>query len=257
MSNRDILIALSYIYNGDWDKIYDVIKKKDDDFDIASNYKFKPHKYQILTILDKEYPDYLRNVFKPPFVLFYYGDISLINNIEHKLAVVGTRDCTPYGVSITEELVSGLSNEYVIVSGGASGIDTIAHRAALKSKKKTICVLGSGINNYYPKDNALLFETIKRKGLLISEYPDKVFPTTLTYPYRNRLIAGFSKAVLMSEAPYKSGAHITVSYALADNKEIFVPPFKIGEETGMLNNKLIQQGACLVTSAEELEFFLK
>ena len=216
---------------------------------------YKKTKCKTLTIMDPEYPLYLKQLHRPPIVLFYYGDISLINeeNMKKNLAVIGTRSCTEYGLKETNRIVSELGKNCNIVSGLAKGIDAMAHQTALDVGTKTIAVLGSGINNPYPKENIELYkDIIKRGGLVVSEYPNFSSPLQFHFPIRNRLIAMFSKALLVTEAyDYNSGTGITARYAYSFNKKVMAIPYP-ADVLNSYCNYLIQEGAVLVRSAEDV-----
>ena len=255
IEGRDILIYLAIKFRGDWDKIRDTITGKNfvDAKEVEElNSTDKSNK---LTILDPEYPEWLRAIYKPPFVLFYYGDISLIKNIDKNIAVVGSRQYSEYGKETTFILVKDICARYVIVSGLARGIDSIAHETAIKNGGKTIAVLGSGIDVCYPSDNKVLYKKIKKDHLLVSEYPSDTPPEPQLFPLRNRIIAGLSKAVLVTEASERSGTLITVHYALAANKDVMCVPHPAGTHSSC--NRLISQGAYLVESGEDIDNIMK
>ena len=172
---KHVLIYLAIKFAGDWDLIYQTIIKKEMFNAKVVEEAVNSLKCKVVTIFDKEYPQILRTIYKPPFVLFYYGDISLINDYKKCLGVVGSRDPTSYGLKITEKLVSEVSPELIIVSGLALGIDAAAHRAAINSYGKTVAVLGGGIDYVYPKENLDLFQEVKENHLLLSEVPGKEF----------------------------------------------------------------------------------
>ncbi len=252
IEQRNILIYLSYITNGNWDQMLKIIntKKLDIDENLINN-EISKMKCKTLTMLDKEYPSYLKALYKPPLVLYYYGDISLLDNLNNNLAVVGSRANSTYGEKITREIVNDISNKYTIVSGMALGIDSIAHTACLDNKGKTIAVLGSGIDYPAPKTNTdIYYRIIKNGGLVISEYPGDLEPLPEFYPIRNRLIAGFSKAVLVTEAKLFSGTSITVNVALALGREVMCLPYLAGENS--LCNLLIRDGATLVENSRDV-----
>ena len=175
MDSRKILIYLALKYKGDWDSIYHDISNhatldiNEDLVDVALSKMTS----NAVTILDSEYPDTLKNIYRPPFVLFYHGNIKLLDCKYKSIAVVGSRKCSEYGLECTEKLVKDLCKEFVIISGLAEGIDSCAHACALKYKGKTIGVLGSGINNIYPDSSKDLYEIMKKTQLVISEYPEK------------------------------------------------------------------------------------
>ena len=254
MTSQELLIAEAIFFRGDWDKIYDAINLK----------KFLPNsqvaelnrqmKCKAITILDKDYPMQLRQMFKPPLVLFYYGDISLLKDSNKCLAVVGTRHPSAKGAAITKEIVSETSKYMVTVSGLAYGIDRIAHESAINSNGKTIAVLGCGINVCYPIENEDIYNEIKNNHLLISEYPEGVSPDPSKFPLRNRIIAGLSKGVLVTESKIQSGTSITARFALDSGIEVMCVPSNDYNQSGC--NLHIKQGAALVESAKDVLFVL-
>ena len=201
------------------------------------------------TIISSDYPDALKEISCPPFVLFYHGNLNILNG--KCIGVIGKRVPSEYGSNITDKIVCDLvKNEYTIVSGMALGIDTLAHRSALKNKGKTVAVLGSGINYCYPKRNQDLYAQLKSNHLIISEKPGDYVPQAKDFPSRNRLIAGLSESVVVTEAEKRSGTMITVGYALDQGKDIYCIPSRIGDPMGC--NLLIQQGAKLVLTVNDI-----
>ena len=201
-----------------------------------------------LTIISNEYPNELKDIYQPPFVLYCKGDISILK--EDGIAVVGTRTPTAYGKNITEQFVKGLVlNDFVIISGLAMGVDTIAHKTALSNKGKTIAVLGGGFDHIYPAFNYDLSKQVEKNGLLISEYSPSIKPALYTFPFRNRIIAGLAKGVLITEAGEKSGALHTKEYALENGKEVFAVPGNINSAMSKGTNRLIRtlQGSCVLS----------
>lgn len=249
-SPREILIGIAYKYHGDWDKIYQSLYKKEDIKIEEINDALNSIKCHTLTILDEEYPETLRNIYRPPFVLYYYGDISLIKDYTKCLAVVGSRDYSPYGETSTRNIVKDLKEDIIVVSGLAKGIDAIAHEEAIKSHHKTIAVLGTGIDYCYPLENIHLYEEIKKNHLLLSEYYGDFSGKPENFPIRNRIIVGLSKAVLVTEAKEKSGTLTSVSIASTNNRDLLVIPYPIDVKNEC--NHLIQLGAYLVTSGEDV-----
>ena len=168
------------------------------------------------------------------------------------IAIVGARDATQYGKKIAYNLAKELSEQnIVIISGLAIGIDSYAHKGSLE--KGTIAVLGSGIDNIYPKENLeLAREIIKNKGCIISEYPLGTKPEKQNFPQRNRIISGISKGVLVIEAKEQSGTLITVDFALEQGRDVFVLPGNIDSINSIGTNRLIQEGAKLVTTYKEI-----
>ncbi len=231
---RNLLISLAIKYRGDYFKIEKAIKNNE-------QIKEKIPLQQAITILDKEYPKQLLDLEFPPFVLFYQGDIGLLNN--ELIAVVGSRSCSAYGKKCTIDIVETLNKSYTIVSGLAKGIDSIAHKHA----KKTIAVLGNGLNYYYPLENKSLYQYLKNSQLVISEYPLDVKPRKHHFPFRNRIIAALSKSIIVTEASYKSGTMLTVNEALTLNRDIYAIPYSYDELINCGTNILIQQGANILT----------
>lgn len=251
----NILAYLSYINEGDWDKIYGNIRnKKTFDLDeIDRTVKLINSKF--VTILDEDYPQILKNVYKPPFVLYYHGDLSLAKNYEKCLSVIGSRDCSNYAIKATQHLLKGLLDRYNIVSGLALGIDAVAHEFALDNGGKTIAILGSGINYCHPKTNLDLYKKIKDKGLILSEYPNELAPKPEYFPFRNRIVAALSKGLLVAEAKARSGSLVSVMYATSLSRDIFCPPYSIFSECEC--NHIIKDGAFLVTTSEDIIEVLK
>lgn len=247
---RDIMLYLSCINDGNWLDIYKSIKNKEKFDQVKLNEFKKSITSNYITILDDDYPEVFKNVIYPPYVLFYRGDISLIKE-KNIMAVIGARENTLYGEQMTKKLVIDLVNRgYIIISGLARGIDSVAHTTCLENGGKTIAVVGSGLNFTYPKENYHLQKEIEENGLIISEYPDFVKPKAIHYPYRNRLIAILSKSILVTEAKLKSGTMITVRHGLEYGKDIYVVPTLANIGSGC--NKLIKEGAQLVETVDDI-----
>ncbi len=209
-------------------------------------------KITLLSIHDTGYPELLKHIYLPPPLLYVRG--TLIAD-EPKVAVVGTRKASPYGLEVTKTLVSKLSPMLTIVSGLAYGIDTEAHKAALGAGGKTIAVLGSGIDqkSIFPQINVQLAEEIIAKGgALISEYPPGAPGLSHHFPERNRIISGLSLGTIITEAPIKSGAMITARLALEQNREVFAMPGPVFNPRSEGPLRLIQQGAHLILSGEDV-----
>lgn len=250
MTKRNTLIALAVIYKGNWQEILKVIRTGDLPSENEMDEAVKSVKSNVLTFFDEEYPAYLKEMYMPPLVLFYYGDISLIQDPSKNLAVIGSRECSPIGAKNTKSFVSSLVHRYVIVSGLARGIDSIAHQEAINSGGKTIAVLGSGIDFCYPIRNEELYKIIKDNHLVISEYPGDTQPIQDLFPTRNRIISQISKGVLVTESTPKSGTSITVNYALNMSREVMCVPSSDLGNSGC--NKTIKEGAFLVEDAEDV-----
>jgi len=207
---------------------------------------------KIITLDNDEYPPSLKEIYNPPFALYVKGSIRSENI---NIAIVGSRKVTPYGKQVTQALARNLAEAgLTIVSGMATGIDTIAHTESLKAGKETIAVLGNGLDtqNIYPPTNRRLAEEISASGAIISEYPIGTPPLRHHFPSRNRIISGLSVGVIVTEATEESGALITAKHAIDQNKEIFAVPGSIFSESSVGTNNLIKSGACPITSAREI-----
>jgi len=206
--------------------------------------------YSLLTLEDKEYPQYLREIFDPPYVLYYAGNIEVLKG--PAVSIVGTRKPTPYGRAVAEKLAGDLASRgLVIVSGLARGIDSIVHWGALKGGQ-TVAVLGSGLENIYPRENKPLFENIKDKGVVISEFPLKAPPVGFHFPIRNRIISGLSMALVVVEAAKRSGTLISARLALEQNREVMAIPGTVTSDYSQGTNWLIKTGAKLVDTWEDV-----
>jgi DNA processing protein len=209
------------------------------------------HRVRILTLDDPAYPENLRNIFDPPFVLFLRGEI--VSKELFSIAIVGTRMATIYGMNMAGKISSQLGQLGItIVSGGARGIDTAAHQAILSIKGHTIAVLGCGVDVTYPSENLRLFEQIIQTGGLISEFPMGSLPLRQNFPRRNRIISGLSIGVVVIEAPRKSGALITASTALEQGREVFCVPGEADSFTMKGSHQLLKEGAKLVEDVGDI-----
>ena len=207
---------------------------------------------RILTIQDAEYPGRLQNIYDPPCLLYVKGRLPAIDE-EAAVAVVGTRDCTPYGVACAEKLGYGLSSGgAVVVSGLAKGIDAAASRGALRAGGVTVGVVGNGLDVHYPYESRYLYEDIAAAGALLSEYPPGTEPAGSHFPARNRIISGLSLATLVVEAPERSGALITAETALEQGRDVFAVPGPIDAPASVGCNRLIRDGAGLVSDAWDI-----
>jgi DNA processing protein len=210
------------------------------------------HNIKWVTIADEQYPALLREIHIPPSVLYWQG--GDFNDEQKNIAIVGSRKSNFYGQRVVNALVPGLVGAgHAIVSGGALGIDAMAHDATLKAGGKTIVVLGSGLLNLYPATNKRLFAAIRENnGLLVSSFPLMTEPKPGNFPARNRIIAGLSHGCLVVQAAKKSGSLITAQYALEQGREVFAVPGPIDDELSVGCNMLIQQGAKLVVTADDI-----
>lgn len=211
---------------------------------------YESHDIRIVCWNEPLYPQKLKHISNPPYVLYYRGDLGITD--QPCLAIVGSRAATLYGKTTAQKLARELAAAgMVIVSGLARGIDSEAHRGALESGR-TIAVLGSGPNVIYPSENRGLYQDIIASGAVISEFPLHTAPEPHNFPLRNRIISGLSKGVLVIEAKEKSGALITADFALEQGKDVFALPGPINSKTSAGPNNLIKQGAKLITGIEDV-----
>lgn len=214
------------------------------------------NKIKFLSYDESDYPDQLKHIKEAPYALFYKGNINLLKS--RIVAIVGSRSCTNYGVEVTKLLTNFLNSYNItIISGGARGIDSVAHRNAIKYDGKTIVVLGCGIDVVYPKENYTLFNSIEQSGLLISEFFPKTPPYKYNFPIRNRIISGLAELVIVVEASENSGTLITATYAAEQGKEVMAVPGLIMNKESKGCHKLLQEGACLFTGIDDLHYILK
>ncbi|WNF24465.1 DNA-processing protein DprA [Mesobacillus jeotgali] len=206
----------------------------------------------MITFFDDNYPIELKTIYQPPWILFARGDISLLRNTK-SLAVVGSRNASSYGLEAIEYLFPSLIGQNIqIVSGLAKGIDAHAHKTAIKLGGKTIGVIAGGFNNLYPKENIKLAEYMMEKHLVLSEYPPATMPAKWQFPMRNRIISGLSRGTLVIEAKKKSGSLITADFALNEGRDVFAVPGSILTPDSDGVHYLIQQGAKLVKSSDDI-----
>ena len=247
---RLLLIYLAVKLQGDYDKM--ILAIHNDDYPVTYEEALKVYESlpcKVVTLLDCEYPEKLKQIWHPPLVLFYYGDISLLD--KRCISTVGSRDYSEYGKEYTEKILDQIIQGNVLVSGLARGIDTIAHQTALKNKARTIAVLGSGIDCCYPPENQELYETIKKNHLLISEYPFDTPPDREHFPQRNRIVVGLANAIFVPQInSYHSGTMISINYGAEIGKPILVAPFPPGSDT--INNQLINEGAILADTGPQI-----
>ncbi len=234
------IACYAYETKGDWNQIAEKIKSNAlcIPYDISEPY---------ITIMDDNYPNSLRSLRYPPWIIFYRGDISILNQVA--VSVVGSRITSSYGEKCTLDVCHKLSQHYVLVSGLARGIDTIVHQVGIQ-KGKTIAVLGCGLDLCYPQSNQGLFDEIKRNHLVISEYPKGVKAQKHHFPWRNRLIAALGQFCVVTQATYRSGTMLTVNEALELSKDVYCIPYPLGDPCGNGCNLLIQQGAFILLENE-------
>ncbi|MGV3087680.1 DNA-protecting protein DprA [Streptococcus suis] len=208
------------------------------------------NRFPSFSILDDIYPLALKEIYNPPVLLFYQGDLDLLD--KPKLGVVGTRNASKNGIQSVQKIIKELQNRYVIVSGLARGIDTAAHIASLKNGGQTIAVIGTGLDVQYPKENKDLQSYIDKHHLVLTEYGPGEQPLKFHFPERNRIIAGLVGGLVVCEAKMRSGSLITCERALEEGREIFAIPGSIldGKSDGC--HHLIQEGAKCVTSGLDI-----
>lgn len=197
----------------------------------------------ILTYRDAAYPSRLRNIPDPPVVLYYTGVLPDFDS-QPVIAVVGTRKASPYGISATKEISAQMACcGALVISGGATGVDTAAMEMALSTGNATVGVLGCGVDIVYPASNRELYNKVVKNGCLISEYAPGTKPTPWSFPQRNRILSGLSHGVLVVEAPMKSGALITARNAIEQGRDVYAVPGNIDSESCAGSNNLLREGA--------------
>ncbi len=197
---------------------------------------------RILTMQDADYPVRLRNIYEPPCLLYVKGRLPEIDE-EAAIAMVGTRDATPYGIETAETLAYAMAKQgALIVSGAASGIDSASHRGALRAGAKTVAVLGCGLGVVYPPENRQLYQDVAASGALVTEYPPGTPALGAHFPVRNRIISGLCLATVVVEAPERSGALITAHTALEQGRDVYAVPGAINAPKSRGCNRLIAQG---------------
>lgn len=218
--------------------------------DLHQPYGLHGQGVRVVTFFDVDYPQALKDIFDPPWVLYCKGEISLLQS-RKMLSVVGTRSPSRTGLQAMQKLLMPLIDEgWGVVSGLAQGIDSAAHRLALKSH--TMAVLGSGFDHLYPESSRPLADEIASSHLLVSEYPPDRPAKPWQFPHRNRVISGLTSGTFVVEARKKSGSLITADQALEQGRDVFAVPGSIFESRSFGTNRLIQQGAKLVLTADDL-----
>ncbi|OGV41386.1 MAG: DNA protecting protein DprA [Lentisphaerae bacterium GWF2_57_35] len=206
---------------------------------------------KIVTFLDEAYPSALKKIYDPPLALYVLG--TLDSHDKHALAMVGTRHATHYGLSVADRLAYQLAKSgFTIVSGLARGIDTAAHKGALKGGGRTLAVLGSALDQLYPPENKELARTIAGQGAVISEYCLGRAPDRTTFPYRNRVVSGLSMGVVVVEAGISSGAMNTADQALEQGRSVMAVPGRLDSAGSKGPHRLIKNGARLVEDVEDV-----
>lgn len=210
-------------------------------------YTCQSNNWQIIDYDDNRYPKRLKEIINPPAVLYVDGDLPDIDNLA-AIGVVGTRKASDYAIKVTHIMSRGATDAgLLIVSGGALGVDTAAHKGALMARGKTVAVLGCGLGTSYLNENKALRDTIKHNGALVTEYPPFTRASRTTFPMRNRIISGLSVGVLVVEAGVKSGSLITANFALEQGRDVFAIPASVLSLDFAGTNKLIDDGAMVAT----------
>lgn len=236
LTQKQLNSFLKYRNEKDLEKLYELME----------NFKIK-----YVTLKDETYPKLLKNTVNPPPILYYRGKIP---QTEKTIGIVGIRKATVYGIKTANTFAKELSEKgVVIISGGARGIDSAAHKGALLGKAPTVTVAACGLDKTYPPENRNLFEEIILKGgCIISEYAPGTPPLGRQFPARNRIIAGMSRGVIVIEAAERSGSLITSDFALEEGRDVFALPGNIWVESSKGTNNLLKNGAFCCTSSEDI-----
>lgn len=211
---------------------------------------YQQENIQVLSLIDEKYPPLLREIYQPPIVLFAQGNLELLD--KSSLSVVGSREMSVYGKQVLDYLVPAISQQLVIISGLAKGVDFTAHQLAINHQGATIAVVGTGLSYFYPKVHENFQKKIAKEQLLLSPFPYYANVQKWHFVYRNRIIAGLSQGTLVIEAGIKSGSLITANYALQENRDVFAVPGSINAHNSRGTNRLIQLGAKLVLTSEDV-----
>ena len=213
--------------------------------------KLEQKQVRFVTMLSEEYPKRLRNISSPPYALFVKGQLP--KEDRRSVAIVGARECTPYGETMAREFGKVLGREGVqIISGMARGVDSAGQSGALEAGGTSFGVLGCGVDICYPREKIGLYMDLQERGGIISEFPLGTNPLPQYFPARNRIISGLADTILVMEAKEKSGSLITADMALEQGKDVYALPGPINSRLSMGCNRLIRQGAGILLSPEEL-----
>lgn len=239
---RKQILYYAVKYQGEYSKIKQAIQKDEKWEDLAYDGNY-------VTIIDDHYPKQLYDLYDPPFILFYEGNYSLLNQM--MICVIGSRDCSILANYSTQEFIESLNKDVVIISGLARGIDTLAHQKAILMNHATIGVVGCGLDIVYPKSNEKLYQEMKKNHLILSEYPSGIQPLAHHFPMRNRILAALAYKVVIIEAKRRSGTMITAGVANDLNREIIAFPYRYDDEFGQGCNELIELGASIFMKKDE------
>lgn len=234
------ILAYAISYQGQWHRIAKALKNQEP-------YQEVPCPYPYVTIGDANFPLSFRKLRYPPFILFYQGNLALLEKAS--IGIVGARKCSNQALVNTQRIVEVLKDKYCIVSGLAKGIDGQAHHCA----KDTIGFIGCGIDQIYPKCNADLYHTMAKEQLIMSEYPMGTAPLAHHFPWRNRLIAASSDALIVIESTYKSGTMLTVNECIELSKPVYCLPTAFENDRYPGCNALIESGANILCDIHEVE----
>lgn len=214
--------------------------------------KLERHNINVIVYYNEFYPKALRYIYSPPPILYVYG--SLPDGHQLNFALVGSRNASIYGLKMAKKIAMELASLGCVISSGlARGIDTEAHKGCLDVQGKTIAILGSGLDNIYPRENVKLTQDIVANGGgIISEFPMGTLPIARNFPVRNRIISGLSNGVVIIEGSKKSGSLITAELALEQGKDVFAVPGRVTDELSHGPLSLIQQGAKLIVSTNDI-----
>jgi DNA processing protein len=224
-------------------------KKYKENLENLLEYNYK-NNIKTLALEDEDYPNLLKNIYDPPFLLYYKGTMEKEQKI---LSIIGSRKATTYGLKMAGIIAQSLGKlGFTVVSGMAKGIDSMAHLACVEQKTTTWAVLGCGVDVVYPAENRRLMEKIIERGAVISEFAPKTKPLPYHFPMRNRIISGLSLGVIVIEAGEKSGSLITANLALEQGREVFALPGNVMSTRSVGTNKLIKDGAKMITGIDDI-----
>lgn len=254
---RQIILTISYLKKGKWEDIYAHIKNqvpltKEEKAEAEANTKSN-----YVTIVDEDYPSCLKDIYKPPFVLYYYGNLAL-TEAKYRLTAVGSRKPSIYQndtcYRLIQEVEEKMNHEVVIVSGMAKGSDSTMMKAAMNVNAPVISIIGSGIDNPYPADNDGIYDYCKSgKGLVLSEYPLNEKAASQNFLFRNRLLAAFSPSLFVGSGKRRSGTNNSVYWASSFNRNVLCLPCNVNLDDPELTNELIKQGADPILCSDDLK----
>lgn len=251
MTKKDALVYLSMICDGNFDRIMKMIRQDLRIDPVEVEKLVSSLDCQTVTILDPNYPESMKHSFAPPVVLYYYGNLELVNHYRKTYAYVGSREPDEYAVKMARKIAKECAElGLILVNGMARGIDGESLKAALEANGKCIAVLGRGIDKPYPLLNKDIYEQLKLDGLVMSEYPPGVEPTPDKFPDRNRIVVGLSKGVVIGASTVRSGTMITAKLATENYREVGAVPYRVDDESAC--NSLIKSGAFLIESGQDV-----